>query len=63
MGANRVFRLYRSDPLRKARKRLEALKARIVAREPLSDSDHRILAKCGPKTLAWLGYTPRVVLQ
>lgn len=43
--------------------RLDAIKARIAAGEALTDADHRIIARCGPETLAYIGYNPRVTLQ
>lgn len=46
----------------RTRAAIEPLKAKIAAREPLTDADHRLLAKCGPQTLTYLGYQPRVTL-
>lgn len=45
------------------RRRVLELRDKVKAREPLTDEDHRDLAKIGPNTLAAIGYTPRVQLH
>ncbi len=42
---------------------LDSIKAKLAAGAALSDADHRVLAKCGPKTLAFIGYEPKVTLS
>lgn len=47
----------------KTRMRLNALRQKVQAREPLTHDDYRLLARCGPKTLAYIGYEPKVALS
>lgn len=44
------------------KRRTLELRAKIKARQPLTDADHRLLAKMGPHTLRAIGYVPRVTL-
>jgi hypothetical protein len=50
----------RSNPTRDARLRIERLKRRIARRQVLSDADVALLARCGPKMQAYVGYVPIV---
>lgn len=42
--------------------RVAELRAKVQKREPLTDEDHRDLAKMGPNTLLAIGYVPKVTL-
>lgn len=44
------------------RRRVLELRAKVQAREPLTDEDHRDLAKMKPNTLRLIGYEPKVTL-
>jgi hypothetical protein len=73
MSSARLFRSMSTTPdpakvrlkvrMRKTHARLSQLRDKIRDRLPLTDGDHRILAKCGPHTLEWLGYDPAVTLK
>jgi hypothetical protein len=73
---SRLFRPFTSKPdgksvrarqrrrreLHKAKVAAIALREKIKANQPLTDADHRVLAKMGPRTLRAVGYTPKVTL-
>lgn len=48
--------------LKQARGYVDRIREKVQTGEALSDADHRLLAKCGPKTLAYIGYSPKVTL-
>jgi len=38
---------------------LKTLKWKIAHRRPLTPADERLIARCGPNMLAWLGIEPK----
>jgi hypothetical protein len=61
-GSAMKARATKRHQLKVARGRIDALREKVITGAPLSDVDHRVLAKCGPALLKYIGYERRVTL-